>query len=228
MDAGQLAALIAAAFFAVAMCAAVYVLARLGGLIGAATSLVTSYQAGADELLRRGHAAVERADAQLARTGALADGVDEVAASMSELSEQVSAVAGTARVIATGLGTPVLRLAAAGHGVRYALALRRSGQAAGGAARAGSARLRAVPGGRELTNSTARPASQARRSYPAAARGGHARAGGNGPSGCGPPETRPPGTVPPGDGAAGNGAAGNGAPATGAGQGRAAADGARR
>ena len=38
MDAGQLAALIAAAFFAVAMCAAVYVLAKLGGLIGAATS----------------------------------------------------------------------------------------------------------------------------------------------------------------------------------------------
>ncbi len=146
MNAGQLAALIAAAFFAIAMCAAVYVLAKLAGLIGAVTSLVTSYQAGAEELLARGRAAVERADAQLARTGALADGVDEVAASMSELSEQVSAVAGTARVIATGLGTPVLRLAAAGHGVRYALALRRSGQAAGGPGTS-QARLRALPDG---------------------------------------------------------------------------------
>lgn len=148
MNAGQLAALIAAAFFAVAMCAAVYVLAKLAGLIGAARSLVTSYQAGSDELLARGRAAVERADVQLARTGALADEVDEVAASMSELSEQVSAVAGTARVIAVGFGTPVLRLAAAGHGVRYALALRRRGQADGGPGRAGSSGLRTVRDGR--------------------------------------------------------------------------------
>jgi methyl-accepting chemotaxis protein len=129
MNAGQLAALIAAAFFAVAMCAAVYVLVKLARLISAATALVTNYQAGADEVLARARVAVERADKQLARTGALADGVDQVAASMSELSTQVSAVAGTARLIASGLGAPVLRLAAAGHGVRHALAVRRSGYA---------------------------------------------------------------------------------------------------
>ena len=128
MNAGQLAALIAAAFFAVGVCAAVYVLARLARLITAATSLVTSYQASADDLLQRTRAAVERADEQLARTGALADGVDQVAASMSELSEQVAAVAGTTRLIASGLGAPVLRLAAAGHGVRRAMAIRRSGR----------------------------------------------------------------------------------------------------
>ncbi|HEX9034942.1 MAG TPA: hypothetical protein VF834_24125, partial [Streptosporangiaceae bacterium] len=86
------------------------------------------YQAGADELMSRAQAAVDKADRQLAQTGALADSVQEVAASMSELSEQVTAVAGTARLIAVGLGTPVLRLAAAGHGVRRALALRKSGQ----------------------------------------------------------------------------------------------------
>jgi methyl-accepting chemotaxis protein len=129
MNAGQLAALIAAAFFAVAMCAAVYVLIKLAGLISAATALVTNYRAGADEVLARTRAAVATADEQLARTGALADGVDQVAASMSELSVQVSAVAGTARLIASSLGTPVLRLAAAGHGVRHALAVRRSGRA---------------------------------------------------------------------------------------------------
>ncbi|MGI9008005.1 MAG: hypothetical protein ACR2FU_17730 [Streptosporangiaceae bacterium] len=180
MNAGQLAALVAAAFFAVAMCAAVYVLAKLGGLIGAATSLVTSYQAGTEELLARGRATVDRADAQLARTGALADGVDEVAASMSELSEQVSAVAGTARVIATGLGTPVLRLAAAGHGVRYALALRRSGQADGGPGLTSPARLRALPDdivrdepGTALTARSG-AAALAGRSGPAAGEGGTA------------------------------------------------------
>ncbi len=144
MNAGQLAALIAAAFFAIAMCAAVYVLVRLAKLISAATSLVTSYQAGADDLLARSRATVERADQQLARTGAMADGVDAVAASMSDLSVQVSAVAGTAKLIAAGLGTPVLRLAAAGHGVRHALALRRPGHPAGIRAHDGAAQVRAL------------------------------------------------------------------------------------
>jgi len=130
MNAGQLAALIAAGFFAAGMCAVVYVLIRLARLITAATEVVTGYQAGADELIRRGHAAVSRADEQLARTGALTDSVEEVSTSMTELADQVSAVAGTARFISAGLGTPVLRLAAAGHGVRRALAIRRSRQVA--------------------------------------------------------------------------------------------------
>jgi hypothetical protein len=145
MNAGQLAALIAAAFFAIAMCAAVYVLIRFAKLISAATALVTSYQAGADDLLARSRTAVERADQQLARTGELADGVDAVAASMSELSVQVSAVASTAKLIASGLGTPVLRLAAAGHGVRHALAVRRSGQPAGIRSHRGGGGRRALP-----------------------------------------------------------------------------------
>jgi len=130
MNAGQLAVLIAAVFFAIAMCAAVFVLVRLARLISAATSLVTGYQAGAEDVLARSRAAVERADQQLARTGAMADGVDAVAASMSELSVQVSAVAGTTKLIASWLETPVLRVAAAGHGVRHALALRRGSRAA--------------------------------------------------------------------------------------------------
>jgi uncharacterized protein YoxC len=136
MNAGQLAALIAAGFFAIGVCAGVYVLIRLARLISAATSLVTGYQVSADELLRRSHAIVDRADEQLARTGALAESVEQVTASMADLSEQVSAVAGTARMIAGGLGTPVLRLAAAGHGVRRALAVRRSRQVAALPARA--------------------------------------------------------------------------------------------
>jgi hypothetical protein len=145
MDAGQLAALIAAAFFAIAMCAAVYVLVRFGKLISAATALVTSYQAGADDLLARSHAAVERADQQLTRTGAMAEGVDAVAASMSELSVQLSAVAGTAKLIASGLGAPVLRIAAAGYGVRHAIARRRSAQPAGLRSASGDG-MTALPG----------------------------------------------------------------------------------
>ena len=128
MNAGQVVLLVAAGFFAVGVCAAVYALVKLAGLISAATALVNDYRGGADKVLRRAREAVDRADAQLARTGALAESVEDVSASMSDLSEQVSAVAGTARLIALGLGTPVLRLAAAGHGFRRALAMRRSGQ----------------------------------------------------------------------------------------------------
>lgn len=140
MNAGQLAALIAAGFFAVGVCAAVYVLARLARLISAATAAVTAYTGSADELVRRAQAVVDRADQQLSRTGVISDSVDQVTASMSELSEQVAAVTGTARLIAVGLGAPVLRLAAASHGIRHAMTIRR----AGGRAQA-SQQLRQVP-----------------------------------------------------------------------------------
>ena len=74
MDAGKLAALIAAAFFALGVCAGCYVLYRLARLISATTDAVRGYQAGADELMRRAQAAVDRADQQLAQTGALVGG----------------------------------------------------------------------------------------------------------------------------------------------------------
>jgi hypothetical protein len=134
MSAGQLAALIAAAFFAVGVCAAIYVLVRLAQLITLARTVLTGYRDATDNLLRRAQATVDRADEQLARTHALSDSVEAVTASMTDLSEQVSAVAGTTKLIAHGLGAPVLRLAAFSHGVRSALAIRRA------------ARLRELPG----------------------------------------------------------------------------------
>ncbi|HET9896396.1 MAG TPA: DUF948 domain-containing protein [Streptosporangiaceae bacterium] len=129
MDAGQLAALIAAFSFAVAVCVAVYVLIRLARLITLATAVLTGYQDATNELLLRAQATVGRADEQLARTRELSDSVEAVTASMTDLSEQVSAVAGSARLVASGLGAPVLRLAAAHYGVRRALAVRRAGRA---------------------------------------------------------------------------------------------------
>jgi len=169
MNAGQLAALIAAAFFAAGTCAGIYVLLRLAGLISAATRLVAGYQTQSDELMRRASAAVDRADEQLAKTGALAESVEQMSASMSDLSEQVSAVAGTARLIAVGLGTPVLRLAAAGHGVRHALAVRRtrSAAAASGTAPAEQVARRlprhAIASVDRVTGLPARPADRPRR-----------------------------------------------------------------
>ena len=131
MNAGQLAALIAAGFFAVGVLAAVYVMFKLVKLIGQASVVLTGYQDAADALLSRAQAAVDRADEQLARTQVLSESVEAVSGSMADLSEQVTAVAGTARLIANGLGAPILRLAAASHGVRRALAVRRAGQGGG-------------------------------------------------------------------------------------------------
>lgn len=131
MTAGQLAALIAAGFFAIGVCAAVYVLIKLARLISLAATVLTGYQDATDHLMRRAQAAVDRADEQLARAHALSESVEAVSASMTDLSEQVSAVAGSARLIANGLGAPVLRLAAASHGVKRALAIRRVGRVTG-------------------------------------------------------------------------------------------------
>jgi len=128
MNAGQLAALIAAAFFAMGVCAAVYVLLRFARLITAASAVLTGYSDATQALIDRAQAAVDRADDQLARTGALTESVEAVSASMSDLSDQVSAVAGSAKLIANGLGAPVLRFAAASYGVRRALAIRRAGR----------------------------------------------------------------------------------------------------
>ncbi len=141
MNAGQLAALIAAAFFAIGVCVAVYVMLRFVRLITQASAVLTGYSDASQALIERAQAAVDRADEQLARTGALTESVEAVSASMSDLSEQVSAVAGSARMIANGLGAPVLRFAAASYGVRRALSLRRAGSAggAGGVGRSGGA-----------------------------------------------------------------------------------------
>jgi methyl-accepting chemotaxis protein len=128
MNAGQLAALIAAGFFAAGVCVAVYVLLRLAKLITTATVVLTGYQDATDHLMQRAHAAVDRADEQLARTHALSESVEAVSGSLSDLSDQVAAVAGSARLIANGLGTPVLRLAATSYGIRRALAIRRAGR----------------------------------------------------------------------------------------------------
>lgn len=124
MNTGQLAELIAAGFFAVGVCAAVYVLIRLARLIAAATSMMSDYRDRADLLIDRAQAAVDRAGEQLARTDSITASMDEVTANMAELSGHVSAMAGLARVISGGIGTPLLRISALAYGLRRAAGLR--------------------------------------------------------------------------------------------------------
>ena len=65
MTAGQLAALIAAGFFALLVIVACYVLLRIARLLTAATGLVTGYRDRADTLIEQAQAVVDRTNEQL-------------------------------------------------------------------------------------------------------------------------------------------------------------------
>src|ERR1700730_8422934 len=120
MSAGQIAALIAAGFFAAGVWAGVFVLLRLAGRVSPAQRI----------LIDHAQAAVERTNEQLARTDSITASMDEVTANMADLSGHVSALAGLARGISAGLGAPLLRLSALAFGVRRAVALRRPARTA--------------------------------------------------------------------------------------------------
>jgi uncharacterized protein YoxC len=141
MNAGQLAALIAAGFFAVLACVAVFVLLRLARLMSACTGLVTEYRQRADQLLEQAQAAVDRTNEQLIRTDAITASMDQVTSNMAELSGHVSALAGLARAISTAVSAPLSGMSALAFGVRRAVLVRRSLDAA---AHAGS-----LPGSRQ-------------------------------------------------------------------------------
>jgi uncharacterized protein YoxC len=130
MDAGQLAALIAAGFFAVLACVAGYVLIRLARLMSAVTGLVTQYRDRADQLIEQAQAAVDRTNEQLVRTDAITASMDQVTANMAELSGHVSALAGLARGVSTAATAPLTGLSAFVFGLRRAIMVRRSLQAA--------------------------------------------------------------------------------------------------
>jgi Bacterial protein of unknown function (DUF948) len=152
VNAGQLAALIAAGFFAIGMCAAVFVLIRLAGLISHANRVLTDYGDRASTLIERAQAAVDQTQEQLARTDSITASMDEVTTNMAELTGHVTALTGLARAISDGLGVPMLRVSGFVFGVRRAVALRRPGRAATtAAARPGvlPARQASIPGRRE-------------------------------------------------------------------------------
>ena len=135
---GDVAALVAVFFFAVLVCAAVYVLIRLARLLTEARRLVADLNTRSDSVFERAQAAVDRAHEQLDATSSVAEGMDELNTGMSQLSAQVSALAGLGRAVATG---PAGRAAAFVYGVRHAVSLRRDGQAAP----ANTTRANAIP-----------------------------------------------------------------------------------
>jgi hypothetical protein len=130
MNAADLAALIAAVFWALLVCVGVVVLLRLSRLVSESTALVAEMRERGDALNQRAQAAVDgaqaavdRASKQLDRTESVTASMDELGAGMAELAGQVTALAGLGRTIADG---PVARTAALAYGVRHAVGLRRA------------------------------------------------------------------------------------------------------
>jgi hypothetical protein len=133
MNVAELAALIAAVFWALLVCVGAVVLLRLGRFLSESTGLVAELRERSDILLQRAEAAVDgaqaavdRASKQLDRTESVTASMDELDAGLTELAGQVATLAGLGRTIAGG---PVGRTAALAYGVRHAVGLRRADRA---------------------------------------------------------------------------------------------------
>src|SRR5579863_8441398 len=108
MNVAELAALIAAVFWALLVCVGVVVLLRLGRFLSESTRLVAELREPGDVLLQRAQAAVDgaqasvdragnqidRAGTQLDRTESVTVSMDELGAGMAELAGQVTTLAG--------------------------------------------------------------------------------------------------------------------------------------
>jgi X-X-X-Leu-X-X-Gly heptad repeat protein len=108
----------------VLVCAGVYVLIRLARLISEGTRLVADMRSRSDTVFERVQAAVDRANHQLDATSTVTAGMDELNVGMSQLTDQVSALAGLGQAISAG---PAGRAGAFVYGVRRAVAIRRAG-----------------------------------------------------------------------------------------------------
>jgi hypothetical protein len=156
------AVIIAAAFWVIGVCAAVYVLIKLAGLVSQTSGTVAGLRERGDLAIDRANAAIDRAGDQIARTDEITASMDEVTASMADLSGRVTALAPLARVIASGAGTPLARVSALMYGVRRAVRLHREDRAGGGRAAAGR-RGASGPGARAVAQALERrPASRQR------------------------------------------------------------------
>ena len=120
------AVIIAAAFWVIGVCAAVYLLIKLARLVSQTSSAVADLRERGELAIDRANAAVDRAGEQIVKTDAITASMDEVTANMAELTDRVTSLAPLARVIASSAGTPLARVSALVYGVRRAAQLRRN------------------------------------------------------------------------------------------------------
>ncbi len=143
LNAVWVAVIVAAAFWVVGVCAAVYVMAKAARLMSQTTDAVASLRERQEALIERANTTVDRANEQLVKTDAITASMDEVTANMAELTGRMTALAPLARVIAASAGSPAAKVAALAYGVNRALWMRRPAGAQGGS-RLPAARPRAA------------------------------------------------------------------------------------
>jgi hypothetical protein len=131
VNAEHLAILAAAALWAVAGCAAIYLLIRLSRLVSAANRLVADHRERSELVLREAQAAIGRAGEQLLRADRITASMHDVTDSMAELSGRLLALTDLARSVSEGFGSPLLRLSALAFGVRRAMLMRRLARVGG-------------------------------------------------------------------------------------------------
>ena len=125
LNAVWVAVIVAAAFWVVGVCAAVYVMAKAARLMSQTTDAVASLRERQDALIERAGATIDRANEQLVKTDAITASMDEVTANMAELTGRMSALAPLARMIGASAGSPVAKAVALAYGVNRALWMRR-------------------------------------------------------------------------------------------------------
>ena len=102
MNAAELAALIAAVFWALLVCVGVFVLFRLARLLSQSSRLVADLRERGDVLLQRAQTAVDGAQAAVDRAGRQLDQADSVTASMDELGTGMAELAGQVTLLPRG------------------------------------------------------------------------------------------------------------------------------
>ena len=125
LNAVWVAVIVAAAFWVVGVCAAVYVMAKAARLMSQATGAVTTLRESQEALIERASTTIDRANEQLVKTDAITASMDEVTANMAELTGRTTALAPLARVIGASAGSPAAKVAALAYGVNRALWMRR-------------------------------------------------------------------------------------------------------
>src|SRR5215471_11715476 len=137
LNAVWVAVIVAAAFWVVGVCAAVYVMAKAARLMSQTTDAIATLRERQEALIERANTTIDRASEQLVKT-------DAVTANMAELTGRMTALAPLARVIAASAGSPAAKVAALAYGVNRALWMRRPAGAQRGS-RPPAPGMRALP-----------------------------------------------------------------------------------
>jgi hypothetical protein len=125
LNAVWVAVIVAAAFWVIGVCAAVYVMAKAARLMSQTTDAIATLRERQEALIERANTTIDRASEQLVKTDAITASMDEVTANMAELTGRMTALAPLARLIGASAGSPAAKVAALAYGVNRALWMRR-------------------------------------------------------------------------------------------------------